>query len=202
MRPTLYALVALLSSAAACHGPIAQVQWSYVDAPRTFDNLVVYERIQGDARVGVLFRGFETRVQEQLEACRVHTTLRHGLPDADTVDRASADAAGAPADTSAASGNDAVASTGANESAEQARLTVVPWGGTATRVWSRSDEDITTMIDGSFKLELYDARVKKVVWRAVIDIKTRSTPEMSDGREFADTVLARMRRDHVIRCSD
>jgi hypothetical protein len=184
-----YALAALPCGAAACHGPIAQVQWSYVDAPRTVDDLIVYESIQHEARVGILFRGFETRIEERLEACRVHVTVRHGQPDVDTRDGDAADAAaGPPARTGAAT--------------EHARLTIVPWGGTFTRVSSPSDEDITTRVDGSFKLELYDPRVAKVVWRAVIDVKTSSTPGISDGQDFADTVLDRLRSDHVIRCSD
>jgi hypothetical protein len=36
----------------------------------------------------------------------------------------------------------------------------------------------------------------------VVDVKTSSTPELSDGRDFADTVLARLRSDNVIRCPD
>lgn len=223
-RPSPYALAALLCGAAACHGPIAKVQWSYVDVARTVDNLVVYESIQHEARVGILFRGFETHIQERLEACRVHTTVRHGQPDADTADpdvaeaRAGTEAGGNIADHSnavagtdasstganAAAGSHAAAGTesGANPAAEQARLTVVPWGGTYTRVSSRAGADITTKVDGSFKVELYDDRVKKVVWRAVVDVKTSSTPELSDGRDFADTVLARLRSDNVIRCPD
>jgi hypothetical protein len=189
MRSRLYSLAALLCGAAACHAPTAEVQWSYVDATSPVDNIVVYESIQHDARVGLLFRGFEIRIQERLEACRVHTTVRHGLPDADAADGDAADAT-------------AFAWPRASAAGEQALMSVIPWGGTYTRVLTRSNDEVTTQLDASFKLVLYDRRVQKVVWRAVIDVKTSSTPEISDGHDFADAVLARMRHDHVIRCSD
>ena len=63
-----------------------------------------------------------------------------------------------------------------------------------------NNEDVTTKIDGAFKLELFDQRARRITWRGIVDIKTESTPEVSDGEAFADTVLARLRSDGVVAC--
>lgn len=42
----------------------------------------------------------------------------------------------------------------------------------------------------------------KVTWRAVVEVRTISSPELSDGAELADTVLARLRHDHAVRYAE
>jgi hypothetical protein len=79
-------------------------------------------------------------------------------------------------------------------------LSVVPDGGTYTQVSAANNEDVTTRIDGAFKLELFDQRARKVTWRGIVDVKTDATPEVSDGEAFADTVLSRLRSDGVVAC--
>jgi hypothetical protein len=60
---------------------------------------------------------------------------------------------------------------------------------------------VTTAIDGAFKLEVFDHRVKKPTWRAVVDVKTDSTPDISDGAAFADAVVSRLHQDGVVACT-
>ncbi|HET9991549.1 MAG TPA: hypothetical protein VFQ65_23630 [Kofleriaceae bacterium] len=156
----------LLCMAVGCGGPqTANVRWTYVENPAPIDSVVVFESIQHEARVGILFRGFETRMQSQLAACGVKTTILHGLPEGDAT-----------------------------------RLSVRPDGGTYTKVSAANDEDVTTRIDGAFKLELFDQRARKVTWRGIVDVKTDSTPDVADGEAFADTVLSRLRSDGVVAC--
>jgi len=143
----------------------ATVRWSSVEQPTPIDTVVVFESIQHAARVGVLFRGFETRLQSELAACGVKTTILHGAPEGDVT-----------------------------------HLSVTPDGGTYTMVSAPNNEDVTTKIDGAFKLELFDQRAHRITWRGIVDIKTESTPEVSDGEAFADTVLARLRSDGVVAC--
>jgi hypothetical protein len=74
----------LLWLAMGCGGPqIANVRWTYVESAAPIENVVVFEAIQHEARVGILFRGFETRLQAQLAACGVKATIQHGLPEGD-----------------------------------------------------------------------------------------------------------------------
>jgi hypothetical protein len=156
----------LLYMVVGCSGPqTASVRWSYVDSPAPLESVVVFESIQHEARVGVLFRGFETRIQAQLAACGVKATIQHGLPEGDST-----------------------------------RLSVLPDGGTYTKVSAANNEDVTTRIDGSFKLELFDQRARKVTWRGIVDVKTDATPEVADGEAFADTVLSRLRSDGLVAC--
>jgi hypothetical protein len=73
----------LLCAAVGCGSQTASVRWTYVENPAPIDSVVVFEAIQHEARVGVLFRGFETRLQAELAACGVKTTILHGLPEGD-----------------------------------------------------------------------------------------------------------------------
>jgi hypothetical protein len=156
----------LVCMAVGCAGPqTANVRWAYVENPAPIESVVVFEAIQHEARVGILFRGFETRMQAQLAACGVKTTIRHGPPEGDAT-----------------------------------RLSVEPDGGTYTLVSAPNNEDVTTRIDGGFKLELFDQRAHRVTWRGIVDIKTDSTPEVGDGEAFADAVLTRLRSDGVVAC--
>jgi len=162
----------LVVLAVGCGGSqAATVRWTHVEDAAPIASVVVFESIQHEARVGILFRGFETRLQSRLEACRVQTIIRHGRPDADS------------------------------STTQQAWLTVVPDGGTYTMVSSKSDEDVRTEIDGSFKVEVVDQRVKKTTWRAVIDVKTGSTPDLSDGEAFAEAVMSRLHADGLVPCT-
>lgn len=72
----------LLCLVAGCAASTSEVVWTRV-APDAIplEEVVVYEAIQHEARVGVFFRGVETRLKSDLEACGVATTVRHGEPD-------------------------------------------------------------------------------------------------------------------------
>jgi hypothetical protein len=158
----------LLWMAVGCSGPqTATVRWAHVESAAPIESVVVFESIQHEAKVGLLFRGFETRLQAQLAACGVKATVLHGAPDGDAT-----------------------------------RLSVKPDGGTYTKVSAANNEDVTTRIDGAFKLELFDQRAHGVTWRGIVDVKTDSTPELADGEAFADAVLSRLRSDGVVACHD
>jgi hypothetical protein len=155
----------LLCFSAGCAAQTASVRWTSIEGPTPIDNVVVFESIQHAARVGVLFRGFETRFQSELAACGVATTIRHGEAEGD-----------------------------------ETHLSITPDGGTYTQVSAPGNEDVTTRIDGAFKLVLFDARAHKITWRGIVDIKTDTTPEVSDGEAFATTVMSRLRADGVVAC--
>jgi len=177
-------LLALLIGAAGCGPPVAEVESSYADVRAPIDNVILYESLQSDARVGPIFQGFETRLADRLAACHVAMAIRHRLPTATTVS--------APRPQAGSAGS----------AAPPAELTVLPWGGKYTELSNVSEAHVTARFEGSFKLELFDYRARKVTWRAVFDVKTISAPELSDGEDLADSVVARMRRDHVTRCSE
>ena len=85
----------LLCLAVGCGGSqTASMRWTSVEGPTPIDSVVVFEAIQHEARVGVLFRGFETRLQSELAACGVATTIRHGEPEGDATHLSVAPAGG------------------------------------------------------------------------------------------------------------
>ena len=170
-------LVVVIGIVAGCGSPTSRLRWAHVENVEPVASVAIYEDVQDDAHVGILFHGFNKRLVEALDACRVQTSVHRGLPS----------------------------SNGPSATA-QAHLTVVPYHGTHTKVvlvdqhGAPRDEDYTHSIDGAFKLEVHDLRAGKVTWRAIVDVKTDATPTLSDGNEFADLVLARLRDDHVLAC--
>lgn len=65
---------------AACGTSSIRARWTHVEDAARIDRVELYVSIQHDARVGVMFRSFETRMLARLEACHVRTTIIHGRP--------------------------------------------------------------------------------------------------------------------------
>lgn len=169
-------LLLVVGLLAACGTSSIRARWTHVEDAARIDRVELYVSIQHDARVGVMFRSFETRMLARLEACHVRTTIIHGRPEGDALQST------AP------------------------RLTVAPSEGTYTNVsvvdqhGATVDERRTTKLDASVRAELFDPRAGKVTWRSIIDIQTSSTPDTGDGKAFADLVLTQLTAAGVITC--
>ena len=169
-------LLVVVGLLAACRTSSIRARWTHVEDAARIDRVELYVSIQHDARVGVMFRSFETRMQARLAACDVRTTIVHGRPEGEAL------------------------------RGSTPRLTVAPSEGTYTNVrvvdqyGGTLDERRTTKLDASFRLELFDPRVRKATWRMIVDVKTSTTPDTGDGKAFADLVLTQLRAAGVITC--
>ncbi len=169
-------LLLVVGLLAACRTSSIRERWPHVEDAARIDRVELYVSIQHDAMIGVMFRGFETRMQAGLAACHVRTTIVHGRPEGEEL------GGSAP------------------------RLTVAPYEGRYTNVrvvdqYGRTlDERRPTKLDASCRSELFDPRVHKATWRMVVDVKTSTTPNLDDGEDLAELLIARLKAAGVITC--